>query len=77
MKLIEKQTCACCGKKFKMTGKKKEYKWQLDNELFCSYTCYSKVFDSKYKAAKVANNIMLGNSRGRFVDRGYERHGSK
>lgn len=78
MKLIVKQTCSCCGKEFKMTTKKKYYKWQLDNEMFCSYTCYSKVFDSKYKASKtVIASKSYGSTKGRVVDGGYERHGSR
>lgn len=76
MNLLNKQKCSCCGKEFNMRNKK-EYKWQLDNEVFCGYTCYSKVFDSKYKAAKTSATSILGNTRGRVIDGGYERHGSR
>lgn len=51
--------CACCGETFKAENKK-TWKWQLDHEFFCSYKCYSKVFDSKYKASSVGSRIRIG-----------------
>lgn len=73
-KIVE---CACCKKKGKLPCSVKEWKWQLDGEIYCSYACYSKVFDSKYQASSITSNSRLSYSRGKVVDRGYERHGSR
>lgn len=73
-KVIE---CACCKKIKPLECAVKDYKWKLDGEFYCSYSCYSKVFDSKYQASSIAGNSRLSYSRGRMVDRGYERHGSR
>lgn len=69
--------CAGCKKEKELLGSAKEYKWQLDKEFYCSYSCYSKAFDSKYQASKITATTRLSYSRGRMVDRGYERHGSR
>ena len=77
MNLLNKQKCSCCGKEFNIRSKK-EHKWQLDNEIFCSYTCYSKVFDGKYKASKFNLNASeSGYTKGKVISKGYERHGSR
>ena len=76
MRLIYYLKCDCCEKEFNVENKK-TYKWQLDNEFFCSYKCYSKVFDSKYQASSISGSSRLGYARGRTIDRGYERHGSR
>ncbi len=53
--------CGCCGKEFMLPCKDKHYLWKLDNETYCSYNCYSKVFDSKYKPrAATARSQQLG-----------------
>jgi hypothetical protein len=70
--------CSCCGEKIKFTGRVKEHAYKVDETYQCSYKCYSIEFDKKYKESKT--NIYsgcLGYTRGRSVDRGYERHGSR
>ena len=70
--------CSCCGEKIKFSGNLKEYAYQVDGEFQCGWNCYSTEFDKKYKASR--NNIYggcLGNKKGRVVDGGYERHGSR
>lgn len=52
--------CACCGKEFELPCKVEEYTWQLSKKFYCGYKCYSKVFDSKYKAARNTSRIRLG-----------------
>lgn len=72
------KTCSCCEKKFNLVGSVNEYSWKLDGDIFCSYSCYSKVFDSKYQASSISANLNVsGYTRGRIVDKGYERHGSR
>ena len=68
--------CSCCENEFKIENKT-TYKWKLGKEYYCSYKCYSKVFDSKYQASSITTNYRLSYSRGKVVDRGYERHGSR
>ena len=53
--------CGCCEKEFGLPCKEQEYKWKLDNEIFCSYNCYSRVFDSKYRPSTITfRNRQLG-----------------
>ena len=70
--------CSCCGDKIKHSGNMKEYAWQVDGLFQCSASCFSKEFDKRYKASKT--NVYGGclrNTRGRVIDKGYERHGSR
>ena len=69
--------CSCCDKVFPLPCSTKEYKWKLDNEFYCSYSCYSKEFDKKYQASTITANNKVSYSRGKVVDKGYERHGSR
>ena len=74
----KKRYCSCCGKEIKFSGKWEEYAWKVGSKYQCSATCFSKEFDKKYKASKV--NIYgggVGNTRGKVIDKGYERHGSR
>ena len=73
-KIIE---CACCKQKKKLECSAKEWRWKLDGEYFCSFKCYSKVFDKKYKASSINVSSRLNYIKGRMVDKGYERHGSR
>lgn len=70
--------CSYCGEKVRFTGKTKDHAWKVGSKYQCSATCFSKEFDKKYKASKV--NIYgggVGNTKGKVIDRGYERHGSR
>lgn len=73
--------CKCCGKKIDTEFlRMKDWAWRLDDKIYCSYSCYPKEFDKKYKASKV--NIAGGGSddtctRNRIIDKGYERYGSR
>ena len=57
--------CECCKQEFNLPCREKEYKWKLDHQLFCSYKCYSKVFDSKYQEARFNKKINVGWKRNR------------
>lgn len=66
--------CDCCGGSYKMTCPEAEWAWKLDKKWYCSYSCYSKEFDAKYKASRVCigmNRVNTG-TRTRVVDN-YER----
>lgn len=56
--------CSCCGEKFKVENLK-EWKYKMPDgkgraNFYCGYKCYSKVFDSKYKASRVSRHIGIG-----------------
>ena len=59
MGLIYKK-CECCSKEFPISfiG---EWKWKIPNgknyDYYCTYKCYSKIFDSKYEASKVSSRV--------------------
>lgn len=55
--------CQCCGEEFELPCSKKQWKWKISKELYCSFKCYSKVFDSKYQAAKIYKKAPLGYAR--------------
>ena len=72
--------CSCCGakiddRKYDM----KNYGWQVDGEYQCSATCFNIEFRKRYKESKtnIYGGCTVGNTRGKFIDKGYERHGSK
>ena len=57
MGLLTYKTCSCCGETFPVSDVK-GYNWKMtegDNptNYYCSYKCYSKIFDTKYKASRV------------------------
>lgn len=55
--------CACCGKEIRIMHGKEQWSWKLDGQYYCSSSCYSKVFDSKYKEFKLVKPINLGTKR--------------
>ena len=62
-KLIDYKYCDCCGKKFLIT-EPNSWEWKMKEkgkvrEFYCSYKCYSKVFDSKYKASRVSSRVSV------------------
>lgn len=70
--------CSCCGNKIKFDGNWKEYAYKVDELYQCGWSCFSKEFDKRYNASKT--NIYggcIGNTKGKVIDRGYERHGSR
>lgn len=69
--------CSCCKKDKKLPCSYKEWRWKLDKEVYCSYACYSKEFDKKYQASSISVKSKLNYLRGKVVDKGYERHGSR
>ena len=71
--------CSCCGEKIKFDGSMKEYAYKVDDDYQCGFNCYSKEFDKKYKANKtnIYGACSLGGTKGKVIDRGYERHGSR
>ena len=79
MTMKKEYYCSCCGEKIKFSGNWKEYAYQVDGEFQCGWNCYSQEFDKRHKASKV--NIYgacsNGNARGKVIDKGYERHGSR
>lgn len=68
--------CECCNKEIKIDCTMKEYPYKLDKKIYC-YKCYSKEFDKKYQASSIGCYSRLGYAKGRTVDKGYERHGSR
>lgn len=57
MGLITYKTCHCCGETFPISDVK-GYNWKMSEgdkvqNYYCSYKCYSKVFDTKFKASRV------------------------
>ena len=58
-----KKVCSCCGEEFKVEDIH-IWKWKMPSgkktNYYCSYKCYSKVFDSKYKASRVSRHIGIG-----------------
>lgn len=68
--------CKCCNKEFKVPCPVNDFKWKIKGAYFCSYSCYSKTFDKLYKAFN-NSKVSVGNTRGRVVDKGYERFGSR
>ena len=72
--------CSCCKKKIDSEKyDMKNYAWQVDGLYQCSATCFNKEYDKKYVGSKtnIYGACSVGNTRGKFVDRGYERHGSR
>lgn len=63
-KLIYEKECACCGEK-KPIEDLKAWRYKMPDgkggtNYYCSYSCYSKVFDSKYKASSVGSRVRIG-----------------
>lgn len=61
--MIHYRTCACCGETIKMESPK-DWKYKLvedeKKQYYCGYKCYSKVFDSKWKASTITRHTNLG-----------------
>lgn len=75
MKTIKE--CDCCKQKFELPCSMKEYPQKIKDKFYCGWKCYSKTFDEQFKASSISISSKLGYSRGRVVDKGYERHGSR
>ena len=75
MKTIKE--CDCCKQEFPLPCSMKEYKLKISGKFYCCWKCYSKTFDSQFKQATSSISCKLGYARGRMVDKGYERHGSR
>lgn len=75
----KKRYCSCCKEEIKFSGKWEEYAYKVDEDYQCGWQCYSTEFDKKYKESKtnIYGAVTVGNTKGKFVDRGYERHGSR
>ena len=72
--------CSCCGEKIDSEKyNMKEYGWQVDGLYQCSGTCFNIEFRKRYKESKtnIYGACSSGNTRGRVIDKGYERHGSR
>ena len=52
--------CACCDEEFKLPCTMKEYPYKINGKFYCCHKCYSKVFDSKYKASSVGSKVRIG-----------------
>lgn len=65
-KLIHYKECACCKEKFLLTDVRM-WEWKISTpnkgtEYFCSFKCYSKVFDSRFKASRVSSRVSRDNA---------------
>lgn len=71
--------CSCCGEKIPFNGNWKEYAWQVDGKFQCKGTCFFKEYDKKYVGSKtnIYGACSVGSTRGKVIDKGYERHGSR
>ena len=72
--------CSCCGEKIDSEKyDMKNYGWQVDGLYQCSGTCFNIEFRKRYKESKtnIYGACSNGNTRGKVIDRGYERHGSR
>lgn len=72
-----KKECDCCKQKFELPCSIKEYPLKIKDKFYCGWSCYSKTFDSQFKASSIGLSSRLSYIKGRMVDKGYERHGSR
>lgn len=79
MTMKKEYKCSCCGEKIKEGYDMKKYAWKVDGLYQCSATCFNIEFDKRYKASKtnIYGACGVGNTRGKVIDKGYERHGSR
>ena len=75
MKAIKQ--CDCCKQDFELPCSIKEYRFKIKGKFYCGWKCYSKTFDSQFKASSINVSSRLSYLKGRMVDKGYERHGSR
>jgi hypothetical protein len=61
-KLLSYKQCECCKENFPLSDVK-SWEWKMSTpkgtEYFCSYKCYSKVFDSRFKASRVSSRVSV------------------
>lgn len=52
--------CDCCGKDKELPCTRKAYPYKLDGKFYCCWDCYSRTFNSKYKASSVSRRTRIG-----------------